>query len=175
MLERAEWMQQAACKGKPLDWFFQPETLTKFLWEQTLRPKARLVCAGCPVANECLTEALDTREPYGVRGGFDAGERIEISKKRKAVFLEVRFCGFRECRKRFVAVNNQELYCSTACRSAEKRADARQKAHAARVWRAKQKAERTGELFDVESLRAHTYVQLAARVADVRDRKEGVS
>ena len=30
---------------------------------------AKSVCARCPLRNECLTGALDRREPYGVWGG----------------------------------------------------------------------------------------------------------
>ncbi len=30
---------------------------------------AKAVCAGCPLRNECLSGALDRREPYGVWGG----------------------------------------------------------------------------------------------------------
>ena len=61
------WQERAACTDKryhPDDWF--PER-----GEQLRALKARGVCfLKCPVRRECLTDALDRDEPYGIRGGW---------------------------------------------------------------------------------------------------------
>lgn len=36
---------------------------------------AKVVCRGCPVAAECLADALDNRTPFGVWGGMTERER----------------------------------------------------------------------------------------------------
>jgi WhiB family redox-sensing transcriptional regulator len=40
--------------------------------------RARSICAGCPVREACLAGALKRREPYGIFGGLDAGERARL-------------------------------------------------------------------------------------------------
>jgi WhiB family redox-sensing transcriptional regulator len=44
--------------------------------------QAKALCGDCPLRKECLTEALDRREPWGVWGGeiFDQG--VVIARKR---------------------------------------------------------------------------------------------
>ena len=37
--------------------------------------RAKAVCAGCPVVENCLRWALAAREPYGVWGGMSTEER----------------------------------------------------------------------------------------------------
>lgn len=66
---RADWMTDAACKGYPTDWWFPPHGA---------RPtKAKTICAGCPVRDECLQHALDTDERKGIWGG------VSIDRERR--------------------------------------------------------------------------------------------
>ena len=39
---------------------------------------AKVVCAGCPVIQQCREDALTRREPYGVWGGLTEEEREAI-------------------------------------------------------------------------------------------------
>lgn len=55
------WMQRAACKDKPREWFF-PER------GQSVR-RALAICASCPVTAECTDYADQTNTQYGVWGG----------------------------------------------------------------------------------------------------------
>jgi WhiB family redox-sensing transcriptional regulator len=45
---------------------------------------AKLICGPCPLRDECLTGALDRREPHGVWGGqlFIAGEIVARKRPR---------------------------------------------------------------------------------------------
>lgn len=44
--------------------------------------KARKVCSGCPVRQECLLRALNLRDPWGVWGGKTPEERSAIIRGR---------------------------------------------------------------------------------------------
>jgi len=43
---------------------------------------ARAVCAGCPVRNECLDDAVTANVQYGVWGGTTPRERRRIRRQR---------------------------------------------------------------------------------------------
>ena len=43
--------------------------------------KAKAVCSGCPVKFECLEEANEISEPFGVWGGLN-----EVERKREAIY-----------------------------------------------------------------------------------------
>jgi len=45
--------------------------------------KAKLVCNGCPVRDECLDHALTHREDHGVWGGRTEAERRQIRRNRR--------------------------------------------------------------------------------------------
>jgi WhiB family redox-sensing transcriptional regulator len=44
--------------------------------------RARLLCTGCPVRLECLSEALDNRIEWGVWGGMTERERRLLLRQR---------------------------------------------------------------------------------------------
>lgn len=48
------WRKQAACRGKPLFWWF----------DNSYAAKAREVCSGCPVVSDCLEWALREQTPH---------------------------------------------------------------------------------------------------------------
>jgi WhiB family redox-sensing transcriptional regulator len=65
----AEWLPLAACAPADVDpALFHPES-----WESPSR--AREVCGRCPVRRECLADALETKERFGIRGGLTPEER----------------------------------------------------------------------------------------------------
>lgn len=66
MLPNMDWTDAAACKGKPLEWFFPTKG-------GTLR-QAKALCARCPVVQQCR-DATDIMEngatqPVHVHGFF---------------------------------------------------------------------------------------------------------
>lgn len=63
-----DWMGRAACAGIDPDVFFPPDD--RHGWSPG---PARAICAGCPVRVECLTAAVDRREPSGIWGGAGTG------------------------------------------------------------------------------------------------------
>lgn len=63
------WRHQAACSRADPELFFgQPEEVRRIA-------KAKAVCSGCPVQNDCLIYALEKPELYGVWGGMTGEER----------------------------------------------------------------------------------------------------
>lgn len=70
-----DWRAQGACKGYPADMFF-PER-----GDHGAIARARLVCAGCPVTDQCLEFALANFEKFGVWGGKSERERRQLRRK----------------------------------------------------------------------------------------------
>jgi WhiB family redox-sensing transcriptional regulator len=97
-----EWMQDAACKGKPQEPFFPDRG------ESTAKAKA--MCATCPVSDECLAYAMDKGMKVGIWGGKSERQRRELRIK----WRPLRHC--RECRKEFRAPPRmRQFYCSHEC------------------------------------------------------------
>lgn len=60
--EPLAWWDQAACAGtNPIMWF--PDNGAP-------SPDALTICQSCPVKAECLQDALETRDEFGIRGGL---------------------------------------------------------------------------------------------------------
>lgn len=74
-LHREDWTVQAKCRGME-DALF-PEAADQ--------KRARLLCSGCPVRLECLSEALDSRIEWGVWGGMTERERRLLLRQRPDV------------------------------------------------------------------------------------------
>jgi len=72
-----DWQLRGSCRGEDSALFFHPEG-ERGASREARDAAAKRVCAGCPVAMECLQYALATREPYGVWGGLSESERAEI-------------------------------------------------------------------------------------------------
>jgi WhiB family redox-sensing transcriptional regulator len=74
------WTNDAACVGDPDPDLFHP------LPDQTEESRAaKTICAGCPVSDLCLDEALDLNDRYGIRGGLTETERL-VLHRRASVF-----------------------------------------------------------------------------------------
>lgn len=65
-----EWQDEAACTSTDPELFFTP----------TLEKYAKQVCAGCPVAKQCLQYALEGNLDSGVYGGLSEAERKQMRK-----------------------------------------------------------------------------------------------
>jgi WhiB family redox-sensing transcriptional regulator len=64
-----DWRDLAACRDTDPDLFFADGRVAE----------AKQVCAGCPVRQACLEQALRKREGHGVWGGADEEERRALS------------------------------------------------------------------------------------------------
>jgi len=70
-----EWMAEGTCRDHdPELWFPLPSDPAV---------KAKEICAGCPVAVQCLEYALDTQQKHGVWGGLDQKQRCELLRLRR--------------------------------------------------------------------------------------------
>ena len=78
-----EWQLDAACAGMDVSQFYGPDNERGMAVARRER-QAKAICARCPVIAECLKQALDTNEPYGVWGGMTADERACTPRGRKA-------------------------------------------------------------------------------------------
>jgi WhiB family redox-sensing transcriptional regulator len=67
--EDDSWRDDAACQHADPDLFFPDDG------DHVAAAQAVAVCRGCPVINACLSDALDTRERFGIRGGLTAKQR----------------------------------------------------------------------------------------------------
>jgi WhiB family redox-sensing transcriptional regulator len=74
--EGLDWRQRAACRDEDPDLFFPAGTFGAAGRLQVSQAKA--VCRRCPVADGCLTRALESGEGFGVWGGLDELERREL-------------------------------------------------------------------------------------------------
>lgn len=69
------WYEDAACSSYPSEMFFPPNDAPAAV------RAAKVVCASCPVREECLAFAMDTVQTDGVWGGMDAGERRRLRRR----------------------------------------------------------------------------------------------
>ncbi|GAC1375553.1 MAG: WhiB family transcriptional regulator [Acidimicrobiales bacterium] len=69
------WRQRSACTGLDTEIFFPAS-------EAEAGP-AKSVCATCPVRDECLEWAIQTRQEDGVWGGLTDTERRRLRRRRR--------------------------------------------------------------------------------------------
>jgi WhiB family redox-sensing transcriptional regulator len=74
-MQREDWTMRAKCRGME-DALFP---------EASDQKRARLLCSGCPVRFECLSEALDNRIEWGIWGGMTERERRLLLRQRPDV------------------------------------------------------------------------------------------
>lgn len=105
------WTERAACRTEPKTTFFAPTKdggvhARRGPWYQ----QAEELCAACPVAAECLADALAT-EPIprlGFRAGMTPAERCAVAGEPH------RKCGICD---RPIPLHGTGRYCSKACRA----------------------------------------------------------
>ena len=108
--DRHAWMDDAACRHAPIDWFFPPEGRGHVTYGD-----ARRLCRQCPVVDDCLQWALQqVDDDHGMYGGLTPRERRDY---RGATSIRRRFerrC--RICGVLFMAGTTKAELCSGACR-----------------------------------------------------------
>ncbi len=72
------WRDHAACRQEDPDLFFPIGSTGPALVQQE---QAKAVCRRCPVREQCLQWALDTRQTLGVWGGTSENERRSLRRR----------------------------------------------------------------------------------------------
>lgn len=65
-----DWREQAACATEG-----DPELFFADASDNVGIESAKAICRRCPVTEQCIREAVDTDERWGIRGGLTAAER----------------------------------------------------------------------------------------------------
>lgn len=95
-VDYCEWVERAACRGCPTDWWFSSEIPPGERGRCGPKPRyadtrrALSICKGCDVQQECLTFALRVENGrlsdgrFGVFGGMTSSQRAQIDERRGA-------------------------------------------------------------------------------------------
>jgi WhiB family redox-sensing transcriptional regulator len=76
------WQARAACRGPQASTFFPPTHAERKEERMGREQRAKAICAGCPVRQECLEYAIAIREPHGIWGGLNETERKQVLERR---------------------------------------------------------------------------------------------
>lgn len=77
-----EWQRRGRCRSVDSQVFFPPHEPEPRLEREAREAQAKAICAGCVVRADCLSWALQIREPHGVWGGASEGERRALLQAR---------------------------------------------------------------------------------------------
>lgn len=72
------WVERAACSDADPEIFYN-EGLGASLHKQS----AKRICAGCPVAAQCLRYAYEVDDQHAIMGGLTPDERARLRKGRR--------------------------------------------------------------------------------------------
>jgi WhiB family redox-sensing transcriptional regulator len=72
------WRGEAACVGDMAAAFYPPLRPEKRSIKATREERAKTVCAACSVRVQCLEQAVDSGERYGIWGGLTDIERSRL-------------------------------------------------------------------------------------------------
>ena len=82
-MELWEWQYQRPCRDLNGPLLFHPEGERGAARRRRIE-RAKAICAGCPVLQQCREQSLAVREPYGIWGGLSEEERASILSERRA-------------------------------------------------------------------------------------------
>lgn len=84
------WKNKAACKESKSEFFYcdSPDRSVNLKRESI----AKSICRKCPVAAECLFDAISRKEIYGIWGSFGPRERSVIVNLFEEDFINVKNC-----------------------------------------------------------------------------------
>jgi WhiB family redox-sensing transcriptional regulator len=71
-MKLGEWRPKAECLGEDTDFFY--------IDERSSNQPAMAVCARCEVRAQCLIEAIEIKERWGIFGGMLPHERAKVEK-----------------------------------------------------------------------------------------------
>ncbi len=72
------WEHKAACRGPQSQVFFPPPRFERKDEKLSREGRAKAICGQCSVIKDCLSYALDIREPHGIWGGANEAERRQV-------------------------------------------------------------------------------------------------
>jgi WhiB family redox-sensing transcriptional regulator len=72
------WQLKAACRGPQAAVFFPPPQFERKEDKLLRERRAKEICAGCSVRDDCLDYAVAIREPHGIWGGLNELERKQL-------------------------------------------------------------------------------------------------
>mgnify|MGYP001029482766 CR=1 FL=1 len=81
-----DWQREGHCRGLDSSVFFHPEGERGHARLQRER-RAKQICAGCPVIEQCRSHALSVDEIYGIWGGLSEHERNLIRRRQPSHVL----------------------------------------------------------------------------------------
>jgi WhiB family redox-sensing transcriptional regulator len=81
-----DWQLKGACQGLNSSVFFHPDG-ERGSARARRADRAKAICQGCPVLEQCRRHALAAREPYGVWGGLTEEERRELWTDRRPLLV----------------------------------------------------------------------------------------
>jgi WhiB family redox-sensing transcriptional regulator len=76
------WQIKAACRGPQASVFFPPTSFERKDEKAEREERAKAICADCSVRSDCLEFAISIKEPHGIWGGLNEGERKAIVASR---------------------------------------------------------------------------------------------
>jgi WhiB family redox-sensing transcriptional regulator len=71
-MKLGEWRPKAECLGEDTDFFY--------IDERSSNQPAMAVCSRCEVRAQCLIEAIENKERWGIFGGMLPHERAKVDK-----------------------------------------------------------------------------------------------
>lgn len=74
------WQHKGACRGPHATVFFPPPHFERKQERAERERRAKEICEGCSVAQDCLEYALAIREPHGIWGGLNETERRALTE-----------------------------------------------------------------------------------------------
>lgn len=77
-----DWQSLSACKNMDTSIFFYEDNERGEVKEERIA-KAKGICNGCSVRQQCLEFALQIKENYGIWGGLTPEERQTIKRRRQ--------------------------------------------------------------------------------------------
>lgn len=80
LLDVYEWQDDGLCRKGRRELFFE-EDRERGIRRSRREANAKRICAACPVRAACLEHALSAGEEYGIWGGLNAAERLELSAR----------------------------------------------------------------------------------------------
>ena len=106
MTDELGWQNYGSCRQADPEIFF--------VLPDESADQARMVCAQCPVIQECGDWAIATNQRYGIWGGMTRRERVKVATGGRPVILTMRGCLL--CGMAFMPKHCKQVYCSAKCR-----------------------------------------------------------
>ena len=82
ILKMGDWVDDAECRGQPLEWWFPLE----FNKQSSNIKTAKMICGRCKVRDQCLEYAMSYPQGYlilpGIWGGLTESQRRQLHSDR---------------------------------------------------------------------------------------------